>query len=148
MTLVRVNPNRGFKRRSSFSTDFDRVFDEFFKTDIPQGKQPAVNVLETGDGFTVELAVPGLSKEAIQVKVENKILSISAAVKQEQAADTKFRKHEFDYSNFKRSFQLPKTVDASAITANYEQGILSVFIPKREEAKALPPRTKLKLNKH
>jgi HSP20 family protein len=139
MTLVRVNPGRKVKR-PSFFTDFDRMFDEFLKGEATPRNQPAANVIETGDGFHLQLATPGLGKEDLNLKVEKEILSIFAEIKNEAVEGEKVRRREFNYSTFKRSFHLPETVDASRITASYEQGILNVFIPKKEEAKELPPR--------
>ena len=139
MTFVNVKPARRFRRRPTFFTDFDRLFAELAKGDAPVRNRPAANVSENNDGFTVELATPGLAKEALIIKVDNDILSISA--EKETTEDTKVRNSTFDYSNFKRTFQLPDTVDAAGISASYENGILSVFIPKKEEAKPLPART-------
>ena len=141
MTLVRVNPGRNLRRRPSFFTDFDRVFDELLNGTVATKYQPDANVIETGDGFQLELATPGLGKKDLNVKVEKDILTISAEVAQELPEDAKVRTKAFSYHNFKRSFQLPETVDAGAITAKYENGILKLFIPKKEEAKELPPRT-------
>ncbi len=139
MTLVRVNPNRRYRRNPSFFTNF--VSEDFFKPEINTRKQPAVNVLETADGFQVEIATPGLSKKDIGIKVEKEVLSIFANVETASKAEEKVLSRGFSYSNFKRSFQLPDTVNSAGITANYKNGILSVSIPKKEEAKELPPRT-------
>ena len=139
MTFVRVNPNRRYRRNPSYFTNF--VLEDFFKPQVSTKNQPAVNVLETADGFQVEIATPGLSKKDIGIKVEKEVLSIFANVEAVKKEGEKVLSRGFSFNNFKRSFQLPDTVNSAGITANYKNGILSVFIPKREEAKELPPRT-------
>ena len=103
--------------------------------------RPAANVLENDNGFTVQLATPGLSREDLTIKVEKDLLTIGASIENGTAEGIKTRRREFNYGNFKRTFQLPEIVDATGITASYENGILVVSIPKKEEAKPLPPRT-------
>lgn len=97
--------------------------------------QPAVNIIETNQGFRIELAAPGLDKSDFQVKLESGLLSISAqkeAVKEETNAQ--FRRREFAFQSFSRSFRLPDTVDAGSVTANFTNGILKVELTKKPEA--------------
>ncbi|HQU59034.1 MAG TPA: Hsp20/alpha crystallin family protein, partial [Saprospiraceae bacterium] len=104
---------------------------------------PAVNIIESNDGFTVEMAAPGMNKKDFQIELENEILKISSQkeVKQEIKEDDRYTRREFSYQSFQRTFHLPKSVvDDSKIKAKYEDGVLRVMIPKREEAKKLPPR--------
>ncbi len=97
---------------------------------------PAVNISEDEDNFTLDLAAPGLSKEDFKIEINDRILSISAEQKTESETDEKkFRRKEFSYTTFKRSFRLPKLVNGDAIEARYEDGVLSLQIPKLEEAK-------------
>lgn len=103
---------------------------------------PAVNVLETNDEFILEMAVPGLKKADFQVNIDNNMLSISAEISSEnnQAADN-YTRREFGYSTFKRTFDIPETVVTDHIFAKYNDGILKITLPKREEAKKKPIKT-------
>lgn len=103
---------------------------------------PAVNIQDKEDYFEIALAAPGKKKEDFSLELDNEILTISAEKVQESASGEKekFTRKEFSYSEFKRSFTLPETVDNEAISASYEAGILKVRIPKKEEAKPAPKR--------
>jgi len=104
---------------------------------------PAVNVKEADDSFEIQLAAPGMEKENFEINVENNILSISAETKsenEEKDENGKYTKREFSFNSFKRSFSLPESVDDEDIKANYENGILKLSIPKKEEARPKPPR--------
>lgn len=103
---------------------------------------PSVNIKENQDAFTVELAAPGFEKGDFKIELNNNLLTISSEKKVEN--ETKegeyFTKREFSYQSFSRSFTLPNVADGEKIAANYENGILSVAIPKKEEAKPKPAR--------
>ncbi|MCR9286424.1 MAG: Hsp20/alpha crystallin family protein [Bacteroidetes bacterium] len=108
---------------------------------------PAVNIKESDEGFNLELAAPGLGKEDFKLELENDILTISAEkkVEKETAEENenkteKYTRREFSFQSFKRTFTLPETVDISNINANYENGVLLVNLPKKEEAKPQPAR--------
>jgi HSP20 family protein len=102
---------------------------------------PKVNIKETADAYFVEMAVPGLKKSDFQIDLDNQILSIATEVEEEnETKEQNYTRREFGYSSFKRSFTLPETVDDGKIKANYNEGILSIHLPKKEEAKQKPPR--------
>ena len=110
---------------------------------IDQGKQnfPAVNIQEGELGFTLELAIPGQQKEDFSIEIDDKVLTVSMEKKIDQEEkEGNFTRREFRYSNFKRSFTLPDTVNEDGITAQYEQGILRFSIPKKQEALPRPKR--------
>jgi HSP20 family protein len=140
MTLVQLKNNKGvdrYTRVPSFLGDFfnDFMSDELLNKNIFKSI-PAVNISETNDKFAVELAVPGLDKNDFKLQVENGVLSISAEKKTEtKDENTKFTRKEFSYSSFSRSFTLPEHVQHDAITAEYTNGVLTLSIPKKEEAK-------------
>lgn len=98
---------------------------------------PSVNVKETDNAFTVELAAPGLKKEDFKISVEKNVLTISSELKKEVDSSIeqgKYSKREFGYSSFSRSFTLDeKSTDIENISASYEAGILNVSIPKKSE---------------
>lgn len=103
---------------------------------------PAVNVLENNESFLLEVAVPGYQKEDFQIEVVNHALVLSG--KKQNKENEKQRKHtlkEFNYTSWKRTFALPKTIETEGIQAKYENGILNVLVPKREEAKVKPPKS-------
>ncbi|SFU02069.1 HSP20 family protein [Algoriphagus locisalis] len=106
---------------------------------------PRVNISETGSDFRVEMAVPGMKKEDFRVELDNNTLVIKAETSQNQEDNYEeqlgYTRREFSYSSFSRSFYLPNTVDSDRIEGKYEDGILRLVIPKREEAKKKPSRT-------
>ena len=105
------------------------------------GSVPAVNVVENTEGFKIEVAAPGLQKSDFKLNVEKNQLTISAQKEvKEEENNGKYTRQEFKYSSFQRTFTLPNTVDSEKIAANYADGILSVTLPKREEAKEKPAR--------
>lgn len=145
MTLV--------KRNSDLPT-IPRFFDDFFSKDLfnwefnnfssDKGSLPSVNIVENNDAFEVEMAAPGMDKKDFKIELDNEILKISVEkeTNNNMDTDTKVIRREYNYQSFQRTFNLPKSVvDESKIEANYKDGVLKIHIPKKEEAKALPPRT-------
>ncbi|MCO6476349.1 MAG: Hsp20/alpha crystallin family protein [Phaeodactylibacter sp.] len=146
MTVLSVKP---VSRKRNAINDFDRIFDEFFNSNFPTtyrngnrvNVRPAVNVVENGGGFRIEVAAPGLDKEDFKVDVDKNVLSIEVNKEFKAAEGETYKRREFGYFEFKRSFQLPETVDSEGIDASYQNGILLVNLPKKEEAKEKPART-------
>jgi HSP20 family protein len=104
---------------------------------------PAANIRETEDQFTIELAAPGKTKDDFNIELDHDLLSISSEAQSEHNTEDeakKYTRREFSYQSFKRSFTLPETVDFSKISASYNSGILTINLPKREEAKTQPKR--------
>jgi len=100
---------------------------------------PAVNIIEDNQDFKVEVAAPGLNKEDFKVNVEKNVLEISAEKNGEKEIHhQKYLRKEFCYSEFKRTFSLPSYVDAEKIIATHKNGVLTVEIPKKDEAKVNP----------
>lgn len=139
-------------RRSSSGSMLPRYWDRFFNDDVfgwgsnflGEGQSlPAVNIKETDDSFHVEMAAPGLKKSDFKISLDGTALSISAEKQSEQKEeDGEYSRKEFSYQSFYRAFNLPKdVVDADKIKAKYEEGILKIEVPKKEEAKEKPPRT-------
>jgi HSP20 family protein len=118
-----------------FSPIFNRIFDEDVKA-IKAVSKPAVNVKETEQSFVLEVAAPGLQKTDFQIKIEKDVLSISTEVKNESETNAdNYKRKEFNYQAFKRSFTLPENINADKITAEYKDGILHVTIAKAEKEK-------------
>lgn len=142
MTLINVKPVANKRRNNGFfPAEVDRIFNDFFKNDFSTAQQPAMNIVETGDAFRLDLAVPGLEKSGVTLKVEKGILHISAKKEYQNVEGEKIRRQEFGAYAFERNFRLAKTIDNEAITAKFNNGVLSIELPKKEEAKEQPPRT-------
>ena len=127
---------------------FPSLLDEFFRPDWNGGIQnfnanlPAVNIKETETDFKLEFYAPGLNKEDFNIEIDQKTLSISSEKQTENEVNNeKYSRREFSFASFKRSFNLPETVNFDAIDANYENGVLYINLPKREEALPKPKRT-------
>ncbi len=134
------------KNRESVPSFIDEFFgkdwmDSVF-SDRPGISTPAVNVKETNDNFTIEVAAPGLDKKDFKVDVDNNVLTISSEkeFKNEEKEEGRYMRREFSYASFTRSFSLPEAVEAEKIKAKHKDGILMITIPKREEAKRKPPK--------
>jgi HSP20 family protein len=142
MTLMRYNE---FLPRF-FDDNFTKEFDQLFSLNDASAKSftPAVNVKEEKDSYQIEVAVPGMKKEDFEVVVDHDLLKISAKQedkKEDRKDDGKYTRREFRYHSFERSFHLPKNeVNGDKINARYEDGILHIDLPKREEIKEKPTR--------
>jgi HSP20 family protein len=125
---------------------FDSVVDDFINS-IPglwndgySGINLApVNIQETADGFHLDVSVPGINKEDIKVNLEKGLLTISYDKKEEQKTEgAKTIRREFGHRSFKRSFTVADQINADAIQAKYENGILKLYLPKKEQVKDFP----------
>ena len=136
MNLIKIN-----------TVPFPSIIDELLKPDWLGGIQnfntnvPAVNIKETDTSFGIELAAPGKKKEDFNIEIDHNVLTISSEEKTEkEETDGKYTRKEFSYSSFRRAFTLPETVNTESINATYENGVLYVALPKREEALPKPKR--------
>ncbi len=131
MALIRWN-NR-LPLADMFSNFFDSDFIDYFNK---RGYDPAANIIEHPESFELNLAAPGLKKEDFKINLDNNILTISSELENEKHEERKnFTRKEFFYGSFSRSFTLPKTINIDKIKAEYENGILTVMLPKKDEAK-------------
>jgi HSP20 family protein len=120
------------------------LFDDFFTRDGFRRSfdnsgvtTPAVNIIETPNALLVEMVAPGMKKEAFKVELQEDVLTISYDHQDNTHGDRqdwRYRLREYNYHSFMRSFYLPDTVQSDAIKASYEDGILSLHIPKKKEA--------------
>lgn len=132
MTLIRWNP---FRTLASLPLEVERFFEDFGLSNDTVWV-PSVDVTETDDAYELKAELPGLKKEDIHVSVEDNVLCLKGEKKQESESKTKsVHRIERMYGKFERSFRLPNGVKANEIKAKYENGILTVRLPKSEEAK-------------
>lgn len=156
---------------NSFFGDFFDV-DRFFpQVSMSSGMQqmrqhPAVNIIENDREFRIEVSAPGMRKEDFSIDMEENRLTISAERKYEHEESSgeekggkgkgksdkaqggnneRYTRREFGYSQFSRSFMLPETVDPEKIQANYQDGILNLTLPKREEEKQRKQRRQINI---
>lgn len=145
MTLARLSDN--------VFPSFPSLFNRFFEGDMMDWSNtnfagsnstlPAVNVLENENEFQIEVAAPGMKKEDFKVNFDNGRLTISSELEDERKnnKEGKYTRREYRYRSFQRSFTIPDNiVDSGKIQAHYDQGILTITLPKREEVKPKPAR--------
>ena len=120
---------------------FPSLLDEFFGSDTPfsglsnRFHVPSVNISETDTNFELALAAPGKTRKDFNVELDDHVLTVSSESKHEDESMTdQYTRREFRYDNFQRSFRLPETVDTAGIKAKYDNGILTITLPKHEEA--------------
>ncbi|MBN1819695.1 MAG: Hsp20/alpha crystallin family protein [Prolixibacteraceae bacterium] len=140
------------KRTNSYYPSFSNFFDNFFGNDLMDWSNmnfsntnttlPAVNVKETDEAYEIEVAAPGMEKKDFRINLDNDVLTISSERKNEKEEKTgKYSRKEFSYQSFQRSFTVPNNVvDGNEIKAKYNDGILTISLPKKEEAKPRPPK--------
>lgn len=134
------------------SDQLPSLFDRFFENDFMDWSNrnfsstnttlPSVNIKESSEDFEVEVAAPGLSKDDFKIELNHNQLTVSSEkkVENETKKGQQFNKREFSYQSFSRTFTLPNIVDSDKITARYDNGILHIAMPKKEEAKPKPPK--------
>jgi HSP20 family protein len=130
----------------SLFDDFIRPWNSWIDSPSILGRTqmvPAVNITETKDDFILSLAVPGMKKDDFNIDITGNLITISC--EKEQKSEVKeelFTRNEFNYTAFSRNFTLPDEVNRERIDARYEDGILKLSLPKKDEAK------KMATNKH
>jgi HSP20 family protein len=137
MTFVKVNNN--------INKTFDGIMNELFnELPVNFGKSiredvlhfPPANIIEKAGLYKIELAAPGMEKSDFVVKLDGKVLTVSAEKKTTETAENeKMIRREFGYKSFKRSFTVDEKIDGANITAKYENGILTLELPRKEEIK-------------
>jgi len=103
------------------------------KNDIVVDFVPKINIRETEETYNIEVELPGVKKENVDIQVDGDILTIAGErIIKDEVKEEEYRKVESNYGKFSRAFTLPKRVDTSKIEAKFELGILEVNIPKKE----------------
>ena len=138
MTVFKVN-NRPVPKTwnglvNDLFTDFENNFPSVLQQ--PAGSRIPVNISESSKAYFLDLVAPGRNKESFVLNVEKNILTISYEQKKEAANDEiKSVRNEFSLNSFSRSFNLDQKINTEAIEAKYENGILKLTLPKKEEVK-------------
>jgi HSP20 family protein len=139
MAIVRWEPLREF---STLQNEMNRLFNTVFDTPAPAGNGglrrwlPAMDLVESGDHFVLRADLPGLSEEDVTIEVEDRVLTISGERKAEHEVNKDgFHRIERAFGAFSRSLTLPEGIDADAVHASFDRGVLEVRIPKPEERK-------------
>ena len=129
-----------------YADPFAHIFEQFFG-DADRGRgiesrlTPQFEIVETDEGYTVSAELPGLGKENVEIVVDEDILTVKGEKKVEETVEEKtYLFSERRYGSFERKFQLPETVKQDAIAATYENGVLTLSLPKKPEAKKPEPR--------
>ena len=129
--------------RNEFLTPFDRMFDNLLSTQFPEfekafgisfekGSFPKVDVADYDDSIVIIAEIPSLNKDALNIDIEDGILSISGDKHQLDDDNVRYIRKELKHSSFRRSFQLGDLLDTDNISANFEDGVLRIEIPKKE----------------
>lgn len=138
MTLVKFKNNRELLRDSLFPTEFNSLIDTLFNDNVSKFERnvffkPRVDLKETEKEFQIQITLPGLKKEEINLDVDGDVLSISGERKlNNEKKEEKYHLVESYYGKFSRSFTLPENVDTTNIDAQLTDGILHVTLPKTE----------------
>jgi HSP20 family protein len=122
---------------------FDEIFSSFPTTwgsdSRSESTVPPVNIIETADAFHIEVVAPGRGKEDFKINLEKGILTVSVEQKKEEEnKEQKVVKREFTSRSFQRSFSVNDKINTDSIQASYENGILLLVLPKKEEVKNAP----------
>jgi HSP20 family protein len=140
-TLARWDP---FTELASMRNVFDRMFDESLPRfaarlngDELAGYNLGIDVYETPEELVVKAAVPGVDPNDVEISVEEDVLTIKGETRQEnEANDETFIRRELRYGAFQRTLRLPPTVEAEKASAEFENGVLKLHLPKKPEARA------------
>jgi HSP20 family protein len=121
---------RPFYMPSIFDDDFLPVFSN------NSSSMPAVNIREDEKNYVLDLAIPGIDKKDLKIDLNEDVLTVSSEAKKEsEESKDGYKRKEFSYSSFCRSFYVPENVNREKIEASYKDGVLSVSLPKQEEEK-------------
>ena len=136
-TNALARPGRLFP---SLFDDFFKPWNEWFDTSSALGRAitvPAVNITENVNDYNISVAAPGLKKNDFHINVDGNMLTISAEKEEtkEEKEEENYTRKEYNYSSFSRSFTLPQEVNREKIEASYEDGVLKLVLPKKEEVK-------------
>ena len=135
MSLIKWKP-ASFERSCGTDPFLDRFFDLFEEGPVQRSERPwypAMDLLEEKNQLVVQIELPGIDPKSVDVQLTGDRLTLSGERKFEEAADTTYLKREQAYGPFTRTVQLPYQIDAKKVRAIYENGVMSIELPKAEE---------------
>jgi HSP20 family protein len=140
MAIVRWEP---FRELATLQNEVNRLFNTAFDTPAPAGNggtarrwMPAMDLVETGDHFVLRADLPGLAEDDVKIEVEDGVLTVSGERRSEHESKQEgYHRVERAFGAFSRSLTLPRGVNAEAVEATFDKGVLEVRIPKPEESK-------------
>jgi HSP20 family protein len=141
MTLVKLNQRPLDKRVNSLFEDFFSNFPSRIMNEEFSGYNQTVpaNIRENANAYILEIVAPGMDKSDFKVNIDNNILTVSAEKKSETKEENERQvRREFNYKSFTRSFTVDETIQSDKIQAKYENGVLFIDLPKKEEVKISP----------
>ena len=146
MAIVRWEP---FRDLVASQRDFDRLFREAFSPVFGEGElstrtwAPPVDIYENGDNLVLKAELPGVDPKEVEIRVEDNTLYLKGERKfEKEVKEENYHRVERSYGAFTRTFSLPNTIDSDKVQAEYKDGVLTLTMPKKEEAK---PKT-IKIN--
>lgn len=126
---------------SNFFSDIDRMIDEdmflmpMHLSRMGESNLPAANVRETEKEYAIELAVPGMKRDDFEIEVDENMLSISCQKEEDIKEDKEnYKRREYNFSSFSRSFRMPEAIVADKIKAQYDNGVLHIKVPKAQQS--------------
>lgn len=136
MSAIKWNDKGVIPAVNSFFSDMFNRDDDFISRFTRKTELPVVNIFETDEAFTLEVAAPGMKRDDFKIELEDNALVVSSELEEEKKDEGKnYTTKEYVYKSFKRSFWLPENVDIDNVKANFKNGVLDIKIPKREMAK-------------
>ena len=121
-----------------FFSDLNKLWVRPASGDVQPTFAPPVNIVETNDDFRIEIAAPGMRKQDFRAELTNNYLTVWAKSADDGNDSRHYIRREFQCRSFKRSFYLPNTLEREHIEGKYQDGILRLLIPKKDEIKAQP----------
>jgi len=150
MAIVRWEPLRDLL---ASQREFDRLFRGAFSPALSEGElstrtwAPPVDIYENGDSLVLKAELPGINPDEVEIRVEDNTLYLKGERKfEKEVKEQNYHRVERSYGTFTRTFSLPNSIDADKVTANYQDGVLTLTMPKKEEAK--PKTIKINVSKN
>jgi HSP20 family protein len=150
MAIVRWEPLRDLL---ASQREFDRLFREAFGPAFGEGEvstrtwAPPVDIYENGDSLVLKAELPGINPDDVEIRVEGNTLYLKGERKfEKEVKEQNYHRVERSYGTFTRTFSLPNSIESDKVTANYQDGVLTLIMPKKEEAK--PKTIKIDVSKN
>jgi HSP20 family protein len=155
MSIVRWSPARDLATFPSdvlnIQREINRMFNSFFRNEAEDDTlataawYPSADIAEQDDGYIVKMELPGVTKDDVKIVMQENMLTVKGEKKQEkESKGSNYHRVERSYGSFQRSFTLPTSVKGDKVDASFKDGVLSIVLPKAEEAKRKQIEVKVK----